>query len=240
MWRKANAPGDEVPFTLLYSGIVVNLSDRYWQSGWPDDFSDFLAPDIASPQSFDAYAAGRDEAMQAIEVQPSLSHWALRLLCRADFSNRNVMPKIDVAAIPVRKGSSYPRPFDEIARARMRKALGDAGGLTQFGVNLLTLPPGAASSQRHWHSKEDEFVYVLSGEVVLVTDRGEEILRAGDCAGFPHGSKDGHQIVNKSPDPAMCLEVGTRADDDVCIYSDIDMMADNRSGYTHKDGTPYA
>ena len=151
------------------------------------------------------------------------------------------MPKIDVKSVPERRGSGYPAPFHEIAKDRTRKPLGDAGGLTQFGVNLLTLPPGAGSSQRHWHSSEDEFVYVLSGELTLVTNKGEEILRAGDCAAFPKNDGDGHQLLNKSQAPAMCLEIGTRSMDDVTLYSDIDMMIDRQQGgFRHKDGTPYA
>lgn len=150
------------------------------------------------------------------------------------------MPKIDIAAAPSRMGSSYPPPHDAACAGRLRQRLGDAGGLSDFGVNLLTLAPGVRSSQRHWHSAEDEFVYVLSGEVVLVTDAGEETLGAGDCAAFPKGKADGHMIVNRSAAPAMVLEVGTRTTDDVCTYSDIDMMIDTRLGYyMHKDGTPY-
>lgn len=150
------------------------------------------------------------------------------------------MPKIDVKSVPERRGSSYPAPFDRIARDRVRQRLGDAGGITQFGVNLLHLPPGAASSQRHWHSSEDEFVYVISGEVTLAGDKGEEILRAGDCAAFAKGAADGHQLINKSASIAVCLEIGTRTGDDVCTYSDIDMMIDTRVGrFTRKDGTPY-
>jgi uncharacterized cupin superfamily protein len=118
--------------------------------------------------------------------------------------------------------------------------LGDAGGLTQFGVNLLQLPPGAWSSQRHWHSAEDEFVYVVSGEMTLVTDEGERVLRPGDCAAFPKNDGNGHHLINKSDKIALCLEVGTRSDDDVCRYSEIDMQIDSRDGrYRHRDGTPY-
>src|SRR4051812_23850203 len=123
---------------------------------------------------------------------------------------RAAMPKIDVDSVAGRKGSGYPAPFHEIAKGRTRKPLGGAAGLTQFGVNLLTLPPGAASSQRHWHSAEDEFVYVVSGEVTLMTDRGQEILRTGDCAGFPMNNGNGHQLVNRSSGVAVCLEIGTR------------------------------
>lgn len=150
------------------------------------------------------------------------------------------MPKINLETAIARKGSSYPAPFDQPCSERERRRLGDAGGLTDFGVNMLTLPPGAWSSQRHWHSGEDEFVYVMAGEVTLVTGKGEEVLRAGDYAAFPKGVADGHKIVNKSGAPATLLEVGTRSSDDVCIYSDIDMMIDSKVGwYTHKDGKPY-
>jgi uncharacterized cupin superfamily protein len=150
------------------------------------------------------------------------------------------MPKLDLTAIPGRKGSSYPAPFAQNSGNRIRQRLGDTGGLTQFGVNLLQLPPGAWSSQRHWHSAEDEFVYVISGEVVLITDQGEEILRAGDCAAFPKNTPDGHHLINKSGGDAVCLEIGTRATDDFTVYPDIDMVFDPKVGsFTHRDGTPY-
>jgi uncharacterized cupin superfamily protein len=150
------------------------------------------------------------------------------------------MPKIDPEAAIVRRGSSYPAPFDAPCAERVRRRLGDAGGLTDFGVNLLTLAPGVWSSQRHWHSGEDEFVHVLAGEVTLITDKGEEILRAGDYAAFPKGVADGHCIVNRSNAPATLLEVGTRSSDDFCTYPDIDLVIDTRLGwYAHKDGEPY-
>lgn len=150
------------------------------------------------------------------------------------------MPKIDVKAVPEVKGTGYPAPFDQPCLDRIRKRLGDAGGLSQFGVNLLTLQPGVWSSQRHWHSGEDEFVYVLSGEVVLKTDAGEEVLRPGDCAAFPKGEANGHQLINKSSGPAVCLEIGTRSDDDFCRYPDIDLQIDSTVGsFAHRDGTPY-
>jgi uncharacterized cupin superfamily protein len=148
------------------------------------------------------------------------------------------MPKIDIDALQPRTGSDYPSPFDAPVRQRMRRKLGDAAGLTQFGVNLQTLPPGVWSSQRHWHSAEDEFVWVVSGEVVLVTDEGEQVLRAGDCAGFKAGGPDGHHLQNRSDAPAMLLEVGSRRSDDVCDYADLDMVTDG-DGYSHRDGTPY-
>ena len=150
--------------------------------------------------------------------------------------------RIDVAALPAVVGTLYPAPFDEPCRARARTKLGDAAGLTQFGVNLLRLPPGAWSSQRHWHTSEDEFVYVLSGQVVLVTDAGEEILGAGDAAGFPAGDTNGHCLQNRSDREALLLEIGSRVSDDAGHYSDIDMLAPaggKPAIYTHRDGTPY-
>jgi uncharacterized cupin superfamily protein len=151
------------------------------------------------------------------------------------------MAKIDVNSIRKRTGSGYPAPFNVPVANRVRQALGDAAGLTQFGVNLLELPPGAWSSQRHWHAGEDEFVYVVSGEVALVTDAGEEILRAGDCAGFAKGVANGHHLINRSrTKTAVCLEVGTRADVDFVGYSDIDMVYDSKVGkYAHRDGKVY-
>lgn len=149
--------------------------------------------------------------------------------------------RIDPAKLPEIVGTLYPPPFDKPCRARGRKKLGDAAGLTQYGVNLLRLPPGAWSGQRHWHMEQDEFVYVLSGEMVLVTDGGEEILRAGDCAGFKAGERDGHHLQNRSEGDALALEIGTRTKSDRGEYSDIDMASDTESGamYLHKDGTPY-
>jgi uncharacterized cupin superfamily protein len=150
------------------------------------------------------------------------------------------MPKIETASVPERRGSGYPAPFHLKAGERVRQALGDSGGLSDFGVNLLRLPPGAWSSQRHWHSTEDEFVWVLSGEVTLVADGGEQVLRAGDCAAFPRNEPNGHHLINKSGAMTVVLEVGTRSPDDVCEYPDIDMRIDSRDGrYRRRDGTPY-
>jgi uncharacterized cupin superfamily protein len=150
------------------------------------------------------------------------------------------MPKLNISAIPQRTGSGYPEPFHNICTGRIRQALGDAGGLTQFGVNLLQLAPGTASSQRHWHSDEDEFVFIVQGEVVLVTDQGEEILRAGDCAAFPRGAPNGHQLTNRGHAIAICLEVGTRIPGDSAVYPDIDLLFDGKTeAYTHRDGRPY-
>ncbi|UCI21575.1 cupin domain-containing protein [Mesorhizobium sp. B2-1-8] len=150
------------------------------------------------------------------------------------------MPKIDLASVPVRKGSGYPAPFDAPCATRARCRLGDAGGLTDFGVNLMTLPPGGWSSQRHWHSHEDELVYVLEGELVLVEDGGETLLKAGDCATFAGNSGNGHHMINRSSAAARYLEVGSRSQDDVITCSDIDMMSPSSDGrFLHKDGTPY-
>ena len=150
------------------------------------------------------------------------------------------MPKIDIAAVPARLGSGYPSPFDGPCAARTRKRLGDAGGLHDFGVNLMTLPPGGWSSQRHWHSHEDEFVYLLEGELTLVEDGGETVLRAGDCAAFAKSSGNGHHLINRSAVMALYLEVGSRHPDDLTTCSDIDMMSSNADGrFLHKDGTPY-
>lgn len=152
------------------------------------------------------------------------------------------MPKrIDPNDLPANLGTFYPPPYDQPCRARERRKLGDAAGLTQFGVNLLQLKPGVWSSQRHWHTEQDEFVYVISGEVVLVTDDGEEILKAGDCAGFKAGEKDGHHLQNRSDSDAMLLEVGTRTPTDSGEYSDIDMAfhIGGPAKFTRKDGTPY-
>jgi uncharacterized cupin superfamily protein len=150
--------------------------------------------------------------------------------------------RIDPAALTAVVGTFYPAPYDEPCRARERTRLGDAAGLTQYGVNLLRLPPGAWSSQRHWHTGQDEFIYILSGEITLVTDAGDETLRAGDCAGFPASEGNGHCLQNRSGDEALVLEVGTRIPGDSAYYPDIDMVAPaggKPAMYTHRDGTPY-
>ncbi len=151
------------------------------------------------------------------------------------------MPKIDVESAPTRHGTAYPPPYDEPCRARRRWKLGDAAGLTQFGVNLCRLEPGTWSSQRHWHSAEDEFVWVVEGEVVLIDDAGETVLRAGDGAGFRAGDPNGHHIVNRSDRPAVLLEVGSRREaEDAVDYPDIDLtIPKGTRAYHHKDGRPY-
>lgn len=150
------------------------------------------------------------------------------------------MPKIEIAAVPQRKGVGYPAQFAAVSAERVRQRLGEAGGLKDFGVNLMRLPPGNWSSQRHWHTHEDEFVYVLEGELTLVEDGGETLLRAGECAAFAKNSGNGHHLINKSNAMAVYLEVGSRQPDDVTYCSDIDMMSSNADGrFTRKNGTPY-
>jgi uncharacterized cupin superfamily protein len=152
------------------------------------------------------------------------------------------MKKIDASKAPLNKGTNYPPPHDEIVREREWRRLGDAAGLTQFGVNLVTLKPGVWSSQRHWHSHEDEFVYMLEGELVLTTDAGDEILRPGDCAGFPAGSRDGHCLKNQGDQIARFLVVGSRNPDDWGEYSDIDMkfLSERQGGaYVRKNGEKF-
>jgi uncharacterized cupin superfamily protein len=149
---------------------------------------------------------------------------------------------IDPATLPVRQGSGYPEPFRAAVAGRAKRRLGDPCGLTQFGANLVELPPGCCSSQRHWHTHEDELVYVVSGELMLATDAGEERLGPGMIAGFPAGTANGHQLVNRSDRPATYIEIGTRVDADEVVYSDIDMELRHRPEgyvYVHKSGEPY-
>lgn len=151
-------------------------------------------------------------------------------------------PALDPVTVEARIGSGYPEPFKALVAGRERRALGDALGLNNFGVGLLRLPPGCASSQRHWHSRQDEFVFVISGEVVLVTDDGEQRLTAGMAAGFPAGRRDGHHLINRGTTDAVVLEVGDRTDGDEIDYSDVDMVirwVDDEERFLHKDGTAY-
>ena len=151
-------------------------------------------------------------------------------------------PALDPTTLTPRTDSGYPEPYRSRVLPRQKRQLGEALGLRRFGVNLTTLPPGKESSMRHWHSHEEEFVYVLEGEVVLRTDAGEQLLQAGSCAGFPAGSGDGHQLVNRSDRPAVYLEVGSRDEADEVVYPDVDLLWNppgQRDRYTRRDGTPY-
>lgn len=156
---------------------------------------------------------------------------------------RLALPALDPATVEPRKGSSYPEPWASACGEREKRALGDALGLNAFGVNLVRLPPGALSSQRHWHSHEDEFIYVLEGELTLITDSDEQTLKAGMAAGFPAGKGDGHHMRNDSNDWAVYLEVGNRSLDDEVVYPDIDLaLTAGRHGkprFIHKNGEPY-
>jgi uncharacterized cupin superfamily protein len=159
-----------------------------------------------------------------------------------DSTERRQPKPLDPMSLAPRIGSGYPEPFRAAAGAREKRALGDATGLTNYGVNLVHLPPGAWSSQRHWHSHEDEFVYLLEGELALVTDAGEQRLTAGMCAGFPAGCADGHHLVNRSERMAVYLEIGDRNDADKVDYPDIDMKLEKRDGkyvFLHKNDKPY-
>ncbi|MFN3655748.1 MAG: cupin domain-containing protein [Pseudolabrys sp.] len=152
------------------------------------------------------------------------------------------MPKIDIDAIKLDTATNYPAPFHKAVEGRGRRRLARAAGLTQFGVNLCTLKPGAASSQRHWHENEDEFVYVLEGEVVLCEDGGETVLKPGEAAAWKAGVANGHCLVNRTDRDAVFLEVGSRAPTERATYSDIDMMVvrdDAGFRYSRKNGEPY-
>lgn len=150
------------------------------------------------------------------------------------------MSRLDLSSIPMVSRTGYPAPFRELVDGRSWQALGEAGGLSQFGVKLVELLPGAASSQRHWHAREDEFVMVISGELTLVTDEGETLMRAGDCAAFPAGKPNGHHLVNRSWGNGVFLVVGARDRNDVVTYPDIDLVYDSAGDrYAHRDGTPY-
>jgi uncharacterized cupin superfamily protein len=152
------------------------------------------------------------------------------------------MPKIDISKAAVRTQGVYPEPWRGITKGREKAALGNVAGLTQFGVNLTRLKPGAASALRHWHEQEDEFVYVLEGEITLIEGGGEVLLRPGDCAGFKAGVANGHHLVNKSRRDALYLEVGTRAPRERGHYPGIDLIYDkDESGvrFTHVSGEPY-
>lgn len=151
-------------------------------------------------------------------------------------------PVIDPLGVAEISSTGYPSPYKEQVAGRSKRKLGDAAGLTQFGVNLTTLKPGSCSSMRHWHESEDEFVYVLTGELVLITDAGEQKLGPGAACGFPAGKRDGHHLINRSKSPATYLEIGTRTKSDDVTYPDVDLKAVNDGKgwkYLRKNGTPY-
>lgn len=150
------------------------------------------------------------------------------------------MKKIAIGSVPFRRGSGYPAPYDQPCAERLRQPVARASGITRFGVNLTVIPPGGWSSQRHWHSREDEFIWILEGELILIGNDGEEILRAGDCAAFKAGDPDGHHLVNRSTLPARILEIGNSDPQDRCVYPDIDLLIEaSGPGFTHRDGSLY-
>jgi uncharacterized cupin superfamily protein len=151
-------------------------------------------------------------------------------------------PALDPMTLEPRTGSGYPEPYRSRVLPREKRQLGNALGLTKIGINHTTLPPGKESSMRHWHTHEEEFIYILSGEVVLRTDAGEQVLKAGMCAGFAVGPTDGHQLVNRSSTPAIYLEVSNRDSQDEGLYSEVDLRwnaADARGIFTRKDGSKF-
>jgi uncharacterized cupin superfamily protein len=152
------------------------------------------------------------------------------------------MPKINIAGLPADTRTGYPPPYDRVVVGRERKRLGNAAGLDQFGVNLTTLKPGAASALRHWHEHEDELIYILEGEAVLIENEGETMLTAGDAAGFKANSRNGHQLVNRSDRDVVYLEIGARSKLESVDYPDVDLKVvrdDKGMRYTHKNGDPY-
>ena len=152
------------------------------------------------------------------------------------------MPKIDLSFVPARRRQGYPEDFRAETAGYEGQRVGDAAGLTQFGVNRVVLPPQARTALRHWHENEDEFVIVMSGEVVLREEDGETVLRAGDCAGFKAGVENGHAFENRTDEPVVLFEIGTRSPDETGHYPDVDLRYEKRDGvvtFVHRDGTPY-
>ncbi|MDP6787524.1 MAG: cupin domain-containing protein [Rhodospirillales bacterium] len=152
------------------------------------------------------------------------------------------LPAFDPMSVSSQSLSNYPAAFQALVGGRHRRALGDAAGLNTFGVNLTRLEPGAASAQRHWHTLQDEFVYILEGEATLVTESGEQTLTPGMAAGFPAGLADGHHLVNRGATDVLYLEVGDRTVGDEVDYPDIDLkrgLRDGKACFVHDDGTPY-
>jgi uncharacterized cupin superfamily protein len=151
-------------------------------------------------------------------------------------------PALDPMSLEPRTGSGYPEPYRSRVLPREKRALGDALGLSKIGISQTVLPPGKESSMRHWHTHEEEFIYVLSGELVLRTDAGEQTLGAGTCAGFPLGTEDGHQLINRSSQPAVYLEISNRDPADGATYTDVDLKyhgANAAVKFTRKDDSRF-
>ena len=151
------------------------------------------------------------------------------------------MPKLNLSQIPFKGGTDYPGKLAEAVAGRSVQRIGDAGGLTQYGVNIVQLEPRGISALRHYHMEQDEFAIVLSGTCTLIDDDGEHKMQPGDCATFPAGDTNGHHFVNNTDAPVTFLVVGTRTPTETCYYSDLDMMVkddENGASYTRKDGSP--
>lgn len=214
-------------------GITVS----WWQSrdaiaAWRDD-----------PVHREAQSAGRAQWYDAYDLTIARAE-EVRYWLRDEIAEDHALspprpPALDPGSVALETGSSYPEPLRAAVAGRQRRRLGNALGLTDFGVNLVTLAPGAASAQRHWHSAEDEFIHVLDGELTLITDNGEQVLGPGMCAGFPKGVADGHHLVNRGPGPARYLEIGSRRNGDLVTYTDVDLALSAERVFTHKDGRPW-
>jgi len=153
------------------------------------------------------------------------------------------MPVIDPDSAPLRTGTIYPAPMAALVAGRSSRKLGEAAGLTQYGVNMIILQPGAAASARHWHEREDEFLIVTQGEMLLVDEDGEHPMRSGDCAAFPAGQANGHHMVNHSDSEARFLVVGTSIDGEVAHYPDHGLKVVLGQGgprFFHEDGRPFS
>jgi uncharacterized cupin superfamily protein len=152
------------------------------------------------------------------------------------------MPKIDIGKVPIDASTLYPQQFRKVVDGREKQKLGNAAGLTQFGVNLTRIKPGAASALRHWHQHEDEFIYIIEGELVLIENEGETLLKPGDVAGFKAGVDNGHCLVNRTTRDALYLEIGARAASERVEYPDVDCVLE-RNGtsatYMRRSGEPY-
>lgn len=153
------------------------------------------------------------------------------------------MPKLDIAAAPLKTGSIYPEPYRDQMAGRSSRRLGDLAGLTQFGANIVYLEPGAVASLRHWHLHEDEFAVVLTGELVLAEDAGEAVMHPGDCAAWPAGLANGHRFENRSDRSASFLVIGSKAPEETATYTQVDLklhLSGGQARFTYHDGSDWA
>jgi len=161
----------------------------------------------------------------------------------SDTSDARKPVAVKAMDVPPRvKPSNYPEPFYTMMLSREKRQLGEVFGLKTFGVNLTRLKPGGASALRHYHTVQDEFIYIVGGRPTLVTETGETLLEPGMCAGFRAGVADGHRLVNRTNEDVVYLEIGDRQPGDMAFYPDDDLKADFVDGqwrFVHKDGSPY-